>query len=90
MLQGLSDAAWPDYLGICVLRSRVFGADMGGKFFIALPLVDLLHLREGVAGERPRRFEQPPAFGAAAALKTRSINPYLGAARGHHWMSPAV
>lgn len=84
MLQDLCEAAWPDYLDICVLRSRVFGANMCGKFFIALLLVDLLHLREGVAGGRPRRFEQPPAFGAPAALKTRPINPYLRAARGHH------
>jgi hypothetical protein len=41
------------------------------------------HGREGVAGGRPRRFEQPPAFGAAAPLKTRPFNPYLHAACGH-------
>jgi len=33
---------------------------MGGEFFIALPLVDLLHLREGVAGDGPGGLNSHP------------------------------
>ena len=57
------------FLGFCLLGSRILSANMGGKFFIALPLVVFHHFLERIAGEWPRRIEHPCAFGATAALK---------------------
>ena len=86
----LCEVASPDCLNICILRSRVFSANMSGKFFIA-PLLELLHhFRERVTGRRPRRTEHPCTFGAAATAKTRPFNPYQRAARGQHWTSLGV
>ena len=77
------DGAGLDYLAFCLLRSTVFSADMGGKFFVALSLVVTLHFRERVAKGRPLGIEHPCAFGATAALKTRLFNPYQRAERDH-------
>jgi hypothetical protein len=72
---------WLDYLAFCPLSSRVFSANMGGKSFVALPLVITLHFRERVASGRPLRIEHPCAFGATAALKIRLFDPYQRAER---------
>jgi hypothetical protein len=72
---------WLDYLTSYLLGSRVFSANMGGKSFVALPLVITLHFRERVASGRPLRIEHPCAFGATAALKMRLFNPYQRAER---------
>ena len=71
---------------IRILRSRVFSANMSGKFLIAPLLVLLHHVRERVTDGWPRRPEHPCTFRAAATLKTRPFNPYQLAARGHFKM----
>lgn len=86
----LCEVASPDYLDICILRFRVFSANMCGKFLIAPALVHLHHFRERVAHGWPRRTEHPCTFGAAAPLKARPFNPYHRTARGHYWMPLGV
>jgi len=85
----LCEVAWLD-LRIGIFRSRVFGANVSGKFFIAPPHVLLHHFRERVAVGWPRGSEHPCTFRASATLKIRPINPYQRAARSHHWMPLAV
>jgi hypothetical protein len=71
-------AAWeqPELLNFRVLGSRVFGAEMSCKVFIAPLLVVPLHFIERVAGGYSRRIEHPRAFGATPAPKTLSFDPY--------------
>lgn len=56
--------------------SWVIGANMGRKLFVALQLEDAHHFVEGSAGERTRRLESPPAFGAPKTTEMRIFNPY--------------
>jgi hypothetical protein len=60
----------------CALGSRVIGANMQGKLFVALQLKISHQLVERLTGRRTGRVEDPGAFGATKALKTRLLNPY--------------
>jgi len=54
----------------------VIGANMRRELFVALQLEDAHHFIEGSAGERTRRLESPPAFGATKTTETRIFDPY--------------
>jgi hypothetical protein len=69
-----------NYLIFCVLGSRVFGANMGGKILIAPLLVLLLHFIKRFAGGCSRRIEHPRAFRATVALKILPLDPHQFAA----------
>jgi hypothetical protein len=60
----------------CLLGSRVIGANMGCKLFIALQLEVAHHFIERCAGGRTRRFEPPATLGATKTPKTLFLNPY--------------
>src|SRR6202041_1740381 len=81
----ISPISQPDNSDICILRSRVFSADMIDKFLISPALVHLHHFRERVADGWSGRTEHPCTFGAAGTLKVRPFNPYHRAASGHYW-----
>jgi len=53
------------------------------KLSVALQLEVAHHFIERRAGERARRFEPPPTFGATKTSKTLLLNPYQFAA--HRW-----
>jgi hypothetical protein len=72
----------PIYLTFRVLGSRVFGAKMSCKIFIAPLLVVPLHFIERITGGCSRRIEHPCAFGATPAHKTLFFDPYQFAAHG--------
>jgi len=61
---------------LCALGSWVIGANMQGKLFVALQLEVAHHFVERCAGERSRRFEPPPTFGATKTSKTLLLNPH--------------
>ena len=65
-----------------VLGSRVFGAKMSCKIFIALLLVVPLHFIERITGRCSRRIEHPCTFGATPAQKSLLFDPYQFAAHG--------
>jgi len=67
---------------LCALGSWVIGANMQCKLSVALQLEVAHHFVEGCAGERSRRFEPPPTFGATKTSKTRLLNPYQLASDG--------
>jgi hypothetical protein len=56
--------------------SGVVGTNMQGKLLVALQFEVAHHFSEGAAGGCARRVEDPSAFGATKALKTRLVNPY--------------
>ena len=60
----------------CADGSRVIGANMGYKLFIALQLEVAHHFIERLAGGRTRGLEPPATFGATKTLKTLFLNPY--------------
>jgi hypothetical protein len=68
-------------LALCA-GSWVIGANMQGKLFVALQLKVPHHFIEGCAGERTRRLEPPPTFGATKTPKTLLLNPYQLPAHG--------
>ena len=64
-------------------RSRVIGANMGGKLLVALELKVLHHFIERVTRGRSRRFKPPGAFGATKTMKTAFFDPDELASRSH-------
>jgi hypothetical protein len=59
-----------------VLGPGMFNANVGGKLFIALPYIVLLHFIERIAGGRSRRIEHPRAFGATPSPERLFGDPY--------------
>jgi len=71
-----------DYSEFGFLGSRVIGANMQCKLFIALQL-EVAHLFiERCAGERTGLFKLPPTVGATKTPKTLLLNPYQLPAHG--------
>jgi hypothetical protein len=66
--------------GFCFSGSGALGADMGGKFSIALLQVVPHHFIEGVANGWSRKIAYPCAFGAAPAQEVFFLDPYQFAA----------
>jgi hypothetical protein len=63
--------------------SRVIGANMGGKFLVALQLKVPHHFIERVTRERSRSLKPPGAFGATKTMKTAFFDPDELASRSH-------
>src|SRR5258708_40368021 len=71
-----------------LLRFWVLGAQMRLKLAIALALIVLLHLSDGVTGRHSRRVELPCAFRTSPAAETLFFDPYHFAT--HSGMSSAT
>jgi hypothetical protein len=59
----------------CAHGSRVIGANMRYKLFVALQLEVAHHFIERFAGGRTSGLEPPTTFGATKTLKTLFLNP---------------
>jgi hypothetical protein len=68
----------------------VVGADMGGKFFVALQLEVAHHFGETCAWGRTRGFELPATFRATKTHKTLLLNPIQLPAHGLCRCSPTL
>src|SRR6266852_6377963 len=62
--------------------SWVLDTNVGGKLFVALGFVLLLHFIQGFVKGRARGLEQPVALGATEALKVLFLNPHQHAWHG--------
>jgi hypothetical protein len=71
-----------ELVGVCALDSRVIGANVRGKLFVALQLEVAHHLIERCAGERTGSLEPPVTLGATETPKTLFLNPYQLPAHG--------
>jgi hypothetical protein len=64
------------HCAFCALDSRVIGANMGGKLFVALQLEVSHHFIERFTRGRGRRIKPPGAIRASKTAKTVFFDPY--------------
>ena len=72
-----------DLFSLWVRGSWVLSTNVGGKLFVTLGLVLLLHFIQRLADDRTRRMKQPITLGATETLEGAVLNPNQLARHGH-------